>query len=326
MMVFPFRRPSIGLSIGARTLSLVEIRWGWGPSREGIGLRRCSERALPDGLIRLSAAEPNVSDVPALARELRALLGSERSASVALTLPDLCTRVALLDFEALPPKTADRDRLLRWRFQKDFNMPAADLRLSYQVFRTTPPRVLAVGVRNNIVGQYERACEEAGLLPITVGVTSPRLFDLCRPAMHATMASGASGAGELFFLHVAEDSFSLCAFRNGCPVFLRTKLLHNGGSSDPATLAGEVLATLQFYGDSYPLAQAGLHDVFRPFFVVGVPPTCQVLDPVSTESMRIKAIPIGWDHVPLARNGRGQALPDARPLSGLPALAGLLEA
>jgi hypothetical protein len=326
MMVFPFRRPSIGLSIGARTLSLVEIRRGWGPSREGIGLRRCSERALPDGLIRLSAAEPNVSDVPALARELRALLGSERSASVALTLPDLCTRVALLDFEALPPKTADRDRLLRWRFQKDFNMPAADLRLSYQVFRTTPPRVLAVGVRNNIVGQYERACEEAGLLPITVGVTSPRLFDLCRPVMHATMASGASGAGELFFLHVAEDSFSLCAFRNGCPVFLRTKLLHNGGSSDPATLAGEVLATLQFYGDSYPLAQAGLHDVFRPLFVVGVPPTCQVLDPGSTESMRIKAIPIGWDHVPLARNGRGQALPDARPLSGLPALAGLLEA
>jgi hypothetical protein len=186
--------------------------------------------------------------------------------------------------------------------------------------------VLAVGARNNIVGQYERACEEAGLLPITVGVTSPRLFDLCRPAMHATMASGASGAGELFFLHVAEDSFSLCAFRNGCPVFLRTKLLHNGGSSDPATLAGEVLATLQFYGDSYPLAQAGLHDVFRPLFVVGVPPTCQVLDPGSTESMRIKAIPIGWDHVPLARNGRGQALPDARPLSGLPALAGLLEA
>ena len=126
MTVFPFRRPSIGLSIGARTLSLVEIRRGWGPSREGIGLRRCSERALPDGLIRLSAAEPNVSDLPALARELRAMLGSEPSAAVALTLPDLCTRVALLDFEALPPKTADRDRLLRWRFQKDFNMPAAD--------------------------------------------------------------------------------------------------------------------------------------------------------------------------------------------------------
>ena len=102
MTVFPFRRPSIGLSIGARTLSLVEIRRGWGPSREGIGLRRCSERALPDGLIRLSAAEPNVSDLPALARELRAMLGSEPSAAVALTLPDLCTRVALLDFEALP--------------------------------------------------------------------------------------------------------------------------------------------------------------------------------------------------------------------------------
>jgi hypothetical protein len=281
---------------------------------------------LPDGLIRLSAAEPNVSDLSALARELRALLGSERSASVALTLPDLCTRVALLDFEALPPKTADRDRLLRWRFQKDFNMPAADLRLSYQVFRTTPPRVLAVGVRNTIVGQYERACEDAGLLPIAVGVTSPRLFDLCRPAMQATMAAGASGAGELFFLHVAEDSFSLFALRNGCPVFLRTKLLHNGGGSDPATLAGEVLATLQFYGDSYPLAQAGLPDVCRPFFVVGVPPTCEVLDPGLAESMRIKVVPIGWNDVPVGRNGRGQALPDARPLSGLPALAGVLEA
>lgn len=320
-MVLPFRRPSLGLSIGTRTLSLAEIRRGWGP-RGNIGLRRCSERPLPDGLIRLSAAEPNVSDVPALARELRALLGTERSASVALTLPDLCTRVALLDFEALPPKTADRDRLLRWRFQKDFNMPAADLRLSYRVFRTTPPRVLAVGARNTIVGQYERACEEAGLWPITVGVTSPRLFDLCRPAMQAAIGSG---TGELFFLHVGEDSFSLLAFREGCPVFLRTKPLHNGGSSDQAAIAGEVLATLQFYADSYPRARAGPSDAVRPFFVVGLPPACEVLDPGRAESMRIKVIVIGWDKVPVSRNGHGPSVPDARPLSGLPALAGLLE-
>lgn len=325
MMVLPFGRPSLGLGFGGKTLSLVEIRRGWGPRGE-VRVRRCSERPLPDGLIRLSAAEPNVTDVPALARELRALRGSERPASAALALPDLSTRVALFDFEALPPKTADRDKLVRWRFQKDFNMPAADLRLSYQVFPATPPRVLAVGARTGIVGQYERACEQAGLLPITVGVTSPRLFELCRPAMQATLASGAHGGGELFFLHVADGSFSLLAFRDGSPAFLRTKLLHNGGSSEPAALPGEVLATLQFYADSYSRAQAGPPDAIRPFFVVGLPPTYEVLDPERAASMRIKVIPIGWDHIPVSRNGRRQAVPDARPLSGLPALAGLLEA
>ncbi len=322
MTLFPFRRPSIGLNIGARSLSLIEIRRDWGRGRQGAGLRRCSERDLPDGLVRLSASAPNVSDVAALAREIRALWGGRRPVSVALTLPDLCTRIALFDFEALPSKTAERETLLRWRFQKDFTMPAANLRLSYQVFRTTPPRVLAVGVRNNIVGQYEQACEEAGLLPVSVGLPSLRLFDLCRPAMQAALAAGVN---ELFFLHVAEGSFSFFALRDRCPIFLRTKLLHNGHSSDPSTLADEVLATLQFYGDNYPLAQDGLPAALRPLFVVGAPPSCEVLDPGTADSMHITVMPMGWDDVPVSRIGQSRTLPDAWSLSGLPALAGVLE-
>ena len=322
MTLFPFRRPSIGLSIGARALSLVEIRRHWGRGRQRVGLRRWSERVLPDGLVRLSASAPNVSDVAALAREIRAMVGGRRPVSVALTLPDLCTRIALLDFEALPTKTAERETLLRWRFQKDFNVPAANLRLSYQVFRTTPPRVLAVGVRNNIIGQYEQACEEAGLLPVSVGLPSLRLFDLCRPAMQAALAAGVN---ELFFLHVAEGSFSFFALRDGCPIFLRTKLLHNGHSSDPSTLADEVLATLQFYGDSYPLAQDGLPGALRSLFVIGAPPSCEVLDPGTAELMRITVMPMEWDDFPVSRNGQSLTLPNPCSLSGLPALAGVLE-
>ena len=47
MTVFPFRRPHLGLSIGAGMLGLAEVRWDWRQGRGRLKLHRSGNRALP---------------------------------------------------------------------------------------------------------------------------------------------------------------------------------------------------------------------------------------------------------------------------------------
>src|SRR5207249_6962745 len=79
MPLFPVHRPTIGLSISGERLTLVELHRGWRPGRRDTSLRHADERDLPSGLVRPSASDRNLSDVPALAQEVRALLGTRRT-------------------------------------------------------------------------------------------------------------------------------------------------------------------------------------------------------------------------------------------------------
>lgn len=339
MRIFPLRHPSLGLSIDAKMLGLAEIVRDWRPrmARPWLGqrLRRSVERELPHGLVRPSATEPNVSDVAALARELSALIESRRKmarpVSVALSLPDLCGRMALFEFEKLPAKPAELEALVRWRFQKDLNLSAADARLAYPVFRPAPPRnaagepflALAVAMKQTIIQQYEQACETAGLIPMSVGLTSLQLFDLFRPVMEAAIGE----AQECFFLHLSEGSFAFIAIRSGVPVFLRIKPLRNGetngngmaqaASSRSASVTEELLATMQFYTDRYAVMPRETAPIARPLFMISRNGDL----PTIPEPLEVVVLPIGWKDVPVSKP---QASPSL-PFTGLPALAGVLE-
>lgn len=342
MKLFPFKKPAFGLSIGADKLGLVEVRRGW---REP-SLRRCAERALPAGSLKLSASESNVTDVSALAREFSALLDGRgkvtRPVPVSLSLPDLCARVALFEFDTLPPKPSELDALIRWRFQKDLNVPVTDTRFTHQVFHPTsghastggPIRVFAVAAREKVIGPYEQACELAGLIPVSVGLTSLQLFDLCRPAIEAALKR----TGECFYLYVGEGSFAFLAIRAGVPVFLRIKPLRlphpgplpgreRGSSSSPSPLGGEgwdegnpmrdeLLATLQFYMEREAVS-GNAPAPSRPLYLVNG----KGLVPAIPDSFGVTVVPMGWEDLRIARP------PSAVPLfAGLPAYAGVVEA
>ena len=323
MRLFPFTRPSLGLSIGAEMLGLVEVRRGWRtPS-----LRRRVERTLPAGLLRLSASESNVADVSALAKEISALLNSQgavtRPVPISLSLPDRCARVALLEFDTLPQKSGELDRLIRWRFQKDLNMPVTELRLAYQVFQPPsthasaegPIRILAVAVRANVIEPYERACELAGLIPMCVGLTSLQLFDLCRPAIEAALKT----AEECFYLYVGEGSFAFLAIREGVPVFLRIKPLQNGSMTGNvlahASVTDELLATVYFYMEREAVSGKA-PALSRPLFWVNGDGTA----PVLPDSLGVTVVPIGWSDLRIT-----QASSIAPLIAGLPAFAGVIE-
>lgn len=337
MFFFPFHRPRLGLSIGPRRLSLVDARRDWWGAGRRLRLRQSAERDLPEGLVRLSAAEPNIADPAALTEQVRALLGRRRSRPVALSLPDRCASLGLFELDSIPSKTGELEALVRWRFQQDFNVAAATARLAFQVYRParsrrqtsrTPVRVLAAAIREDIVTQYEQVCEAAGLLTLRVTLASLSLFACYRPAMirHARRLARQPGArfGHVLFVRLAEEGFTLIAFHRGSPVLLRAK-------PPVPSLADELLASLHCYAEAFADPPSEDRPVPWPLFAIeegarqsgGDPPDpawARLTEQAVAAGLPVTVVPLGWPQLPLL--GRTPA-PEA-PGALLPALTAVL--
>jgi hypothetical protein len=363
MAILPFSRPRIGLNMDIRTIAVAEVDRPWLSGRGGRRLRACRALKLAPGLVRLSSTEGNVTDVIGLASQVRDLLNkTDRAIPVALVLPDLCSRMALFEFDALPKKASECEALVRWRFQKDQNISITDTRIAYRIFSkqkaATPhsdgvtARVLAVSVKNDILNQYEDVCQEAGITPISVGLASLYLFDFCRLSM---VAMG-SNIQECFFLSIGEGGFSFFAFRCGVPVFLRVKSLWNGDGdtvlSLQARVVNELRATLQFYDENAPKPRLTAQELLpsgRPLFIVdcndwdehysGAVPPCEqhrelaskddasyllIADQAFAAALRVELICLRWNSLCSLQIGRVLGLTGILPPSGLPALAGVI--
>jgi len=291
MALLPMTSPRLTLGIGAHRLWLETAPRAW-PFGRPAGERVRREQAIPSGLVQPSATALNISDVEGLAGALRTLVGRRRlrwwATPVALSLPDPCARVVLLDFEAWPRQASDAETLLSWRLQKDLNVPAAETLVAHRVFPLKPQagsraksgpdgpvNVLAIAIKRAILEQYEQVCAQAGLLPVAISVDSLRCFDLSRPTMggndHAT-------DGAWFFFHVADDSLAFIAGRGAKPVFIRCKPLRNGDRRAPAGLAAEMLATLQFHDERVAASSPSPEERCRPFFLSSrLPPVSEEL-------------------------------------------------
>ncbi|MER3421977.1 MAG: hypothetical protein C4293_00825, partial [Nitrospiraceae bacterium] len=120
MPVLPIKRPRVMLSITVSSLRIADV--GHGRSCRGKDQWQYEERELPLGLVRPSATTPNITDVTALTGHIRSLREQRRSLAaggpIALSLPDLCARTTLFDFEAWPQKATECEALVRFRFQK----------------------------------------------------------------------------------------------------------------------------------------------------------------------------------------------------------------
>ncbi len=286
MTLFPISQPHYGLSLSAQGLTLVDLRRAWGSSR----VRRVWTRALPPGLVQPSVAGRSIADVPALGKEMSRLLGerggSAKGLPVALSLPDLCAKVVLFEFESWPHKAAEREALLRWRLNKECFLPPTETTLAYRAYRipgtspgTTdqphqhprqPVQVLSLVLRKDTLAQIEEACALAGLLPVSIGLHSLLVFDLCRGVLaRARQHAGTSGPGSaqtVYFLSLAEENFTLLALRQGAPAFCRIKPLRR-----KASLSQEVLATIQFFTDRDAQLYPQGEDQLRPLFIIGDP-------------------------------------------------------
>jgi hypothetical protein len=268
-LFFPVHRPGTGLSFTERGLALVEIRRGWQSS----GILRINERPLPEGVLKLSASEPNVKNREVLTKELRALVATSSERTIAVCLPDRVCHLTVFPFETLPPRERDREQILRWRFQHEEHVTVGDARILHRVFpvktvmATTLPGaeptgketdyVLAMAIKRSVLDQYEQVCREVGLLPMSISCAALWLFDFYRPAI--------TQADELFFIHQASDSMTFIAVRQGLPVFCRVKA-QRGEQTD---VMSEIWSTVQFYEDLHPHSEAAVGSGSVPIYMVG---------------------------------------------------------
>ena len=134
---------------------------------------------------------------------------------IALSLPDLCARMAALEFTSFPKKPVEREAILSWRFQQDFNISTTSSRLAYSVYepknsKKSHPnengnviRVFATAIQHAIIEQYEELALQAGLLPLTVGISSLDVFDLYRQTIQESIDTASNRSSlsskELFF-------------------------------------------------------------------------------------------------------------------------------
>ena len=271
-LFFPVHRPRVGLSFTARGLAVVELRRGWGKPV----ITRVSERPLPDGVLRPSATEPNIRDREIVEQALWALLQHTSERTVALCLPDQACHLAIFPFETVPPRARARDSIVRWRFQHEEHVAlGGDAQLLQRVFPVPrPPQgttakqegqvtayVLAMAIKRSVLDQYQRICEQVGVLPASISCAALWLFDFYRPTM--------SQADELFFVHQAADSMTCFAIRQGLPVFCRSTARRRG----PVDLRREIQSTVQFYDDLYPHGGAAPSSALIPLYLVGDGPS-----------------------------------------------------
>jgi len=228
-------RPGRCLKIGAEMVAWAETERNW----RGHPRHRCVVSPIPDGAVRPSPADQNVSDLAGVQSRIRALTGPSPNIRLAgrllvadiprpmvLLLPDAAVRAVVLQLDQLPSQREERDALIRWRLGQEQLFPLGGAKIVSQVFsNSTEDRsthsVLAVAVQESVLQQYESMCESAGLVPLEVGMTSLQLFELWRKTSSGT----AWRCRDFLWANLADRALTTMVFQKGQLLFYRCKLL-----------------------------------------------------------------------------------------------------
>jgi len=202
-------------------------------------------RDLPAGLVTGSYASPNISDESGIVSALcECLSGSPlQYRRAALSLPDNVFRVQTLDFDALPAKPADRERLISWRLEKAAAYDLTDTVLRYQALRRQGSgfTVLACVAKRAVIAQYEKVLMKAGLEPWTVGVSSFHILNFYLPLISRKSPSFA-------IAHLTDDSFTTMVTEMGGTRFYRFKEMKRVNAEEMKTrFTREIEDSLHFY-------------------------------------------------------------------------------
>jgi len=131
--------------------------------------------------------------VAAVKKALEAVALKERETT--LVVPDAAVRVLLLDFDALPAKSAEAISVVRFRLKKLLPFDADDAVVSYQVMSSTRDsvHVLAVAIPRDVLAEYEALVRDAGFEP---GAVLPSTLAACAGMTEMDAATLLVNAGD----------------------------------------------------------------------------------------------------------------------------------
>lgn len=124
---------------------------------------------LPEGAVQPAPLAENIANPGALQEALEHVLGmvADGLRRCVLIVPDLVARVALLEFDHLPERVEEAERLLRWRLKKDLPFDVRQAVLSYQTQagHASTREALVVVCLRGLLRQYEECLERLGVQP-----------------------------------------------------------------------------------------------------------------------------------------------------------------
>lgn len=259
------KEPQYCLKLGTDAAAWAETERNWRGRRR----HRCVASPLPDGLLKPSPTEQNVSDAVTLQARIRTLASlqadshreglspwSDLPRRITLLLPDTAVRAMVLHLDELPARSDEREALIRWRLGQEQLFPLTGAKVVSQVFPAVPGderrmhTVLAVAIQESVLQQYEVLCESVGLIPYEVGITSLRLFDLWRRGSGGLRRKKT----EFLWVNVADRSLITMVVLQGRPLFYRCKPL-GSDAMDPGETSGLMDKIIEECGASLDVCQ-----------------------------------------------------------------------
>jgi Tfp pilus assembly PilM family ATPase len=256
MLGFIARKPGLGIEITSSAVRLAALSG----SAANATVLFTKTTDLPAGMVSESYAAPNICEVDAFVKVLRESLSAVSALHLrraALSLPDGVFRVQTIDFDELPGKVPDQERLIRWRIEKSA-FDISDTVLRYQVLKRKDGgfTVLACVAKQAVLSQYEAILIGAGLEPWSVGLSSFHTLNF-----YSSYLSKASSVAA--FAHVSEDSFATIISEAGNARFYRFKDVKRGSADGVKTrLMREIDDSLHFYMHMDRSQPAGLERLY----------------------------------------------------------------
>lgn len=247
-------RPQYCLKFGTDSIAWAETERNWRGQRR----YKCVMSSLPDGMIKPSPMEENVSDPSALAVRVRDLTSpnsihhagggtilSDLPRRIAVLLPDTSVKTTILHLDQLPVRHKEREALIRWRLGQEQLFPLNSAKVLFQIFhdqsegKGSAYTVLTVAVQESVLKQYESLCESIGLIPQEVGTTSLRVFDFWR----RTSRRSHWRSRECLWINVSDRALTTMICQQGRLLFYRCKLL--GAETAEALAKTDMLNKIQ---------------------------------------------------------------------------------
>jgi Tfp pilus assembly PilM family ATPase len=256
MFSFPSRKPGLGIEITASSIRLVAV------SRRGanVDLLFSKKAELPPEIVNETYASPNILDVDRFGAILKECLSEvpDGIKRTALSLPDGVFRVQIFEFDELPGKESDRERLIRWRLEKMAAFDSAETVLRYQVLGHQDKGflVMACVVKQAVIAQYESVLVGQGLEPWSVGLSSFHILNLLSPRI--TRSSDVSALA-----HITGDSFATIVVEGGGARFYRYKEIKRTGADEiKMRFMREIEDSLHFYTHMDRTQQSEVKNLF----------------------------------------------------------------
>jgi hypothetical protein len=239
-----------------------------------------ARRELPDGTFATSMMLPSIAEPAQLARVISEALegaGAEGAAKISVTLPDTAARVALLDFQEVPPSREQVSQLLRWRLKKTVPFSLDSARISWQELgRAEDGRVqmLVAVTPEDSLRQIEKVFEALGMRVGLVDLASFDLFNLLRlDGFWDQEEEGPEQAPrDRALLSATPSYFSLMITRGDRLIFYRAKNYHVRGGfrgEDSVAVFGRELRTTLGYYEEHLLGE-GIETIHAR--IVGISP------------------------------------------------------